>query len=251
MVESIEENMYLILEKLVEISKGYPSERPFVGREKLLAMKLTTIQLKDAIYILEYKKLVGVDRSFGAGYFKVKLTAKGKLEFERMQNEKALLKNQEKEDIMKTTSTSKDKAWDKIEKEYDINKIAFGKKIVFVKPKDKRDIIFRDVGHAYILANTDFFKPAVILAGGVIEELLRLYLKHKKIKPPSNTFNSYIKTCEENGLLKSAIRSLTDSFRDFRNIVHLEKEETPRDAISKATAKGAVSSIFSLANDFH
>jgi hypothetical protein len=35
-------------------------------------------------------------------------------------------------------------------------------------------------------------KPAVILAGSVIEELLRLYLVHKNIKPAKKTFDSYI-----------------------------------------------------------
>jgi hypothetical protein len=80
--------------------------------------------------------------------------------------------------------------------------------------------------------------------------LLRLYLDHKGIKPANKTFDSYIKTCEDNGLLKSAIYRLTDSVRHFRNIVHLQKENNSKITISKATAKGAVTSIFTLANDF-
>ena len=50
--------------------------------------------------------------------------------------------------------------------------------------------------------------------------------------------------------IKSAIRKLTDSVRHFRNLVHLELEKDRKHSISKATAKGAVSSIFTIANDF-
>lgn len=101
-----------------------------------------------------------------------------------------------------------------------------------------------------MLANHGFNKPSVVLAGGVIEELLRLYLESKSIVPARNNLDSYIKACEDNGLLKAAIHRLADSIRQFRNIVHLEKESLPKHSISKATAKGAVSSIFTIANDF-
>ena len=79
--------------------------------------------------------------------------------------------------------------WSDIEKDYDITKRMFGKKINFVGDQFKRQILFRDVEHAYVLANLGFSKPAVILAGGIIEELLSLYLQHKKIKPNGKTFN--------------------------------------------------------------
>jgi hypothetical protein len=141
-------------------------------------------------------------------------------------------------------------SWEEIEKEYDLNKRAFGKKIYFVKDKFIREIIFRDVGQAYMLAKMGFPKPAVILAGSVIEELLRLYLKHNKISPAHETFDGYIQACKNNGLLKSAVYSLTDSVRHFRNLVHLAKENEKKHTISKATATGAVASIFTLANDF-
>lgn len=140
--------------------------------------------------------------------------------------------------------------WPEIEKEYDVSKRSFAKKINFVSDAFKRKIIFRDIEQAHILAVSGFSKPAVILAGSVIEELLRIYLQHKSITPEKNNFDSYIKACEHNGLLKSAIHRLTDSVRHFRNVVHLEKESSPRISISKATAKGAVASIFTVANDF-
>lgn len=143
-----------------------------------------------------------------------------------------------------------EQAWEAIEKEFSITKKGFGKKINFVSDNFKRKIIFRDVEQAYTLAQLGFSKPAVILAGSVIEELLRLYLMYNNIRPINNDFNGYIQACETEGLLKKGISRLTDSGRHFRNLVHLSKEETKTHTISKATAKGAVASIFTIANDF-
>jgi len=140
--------------------------------------------------------------------------------------------------------------WEAIRCEYDISKKEFGKKINFVSDPLKRKIIFRDIEHAFVLASQGFSKPAIILAGGVIEELLRLYLEHKNIKPKCEKFFAYIEACENNDLLKRGVSRLTDSIRDFRNLVHLENEKTKRHTISKPTAKGAVASIFIIANDF-
>jgi hypothetical protein len=140
--------------------------------------------------------------------------------------------------------------WEAIKSEYGISKKDFGKKINFVKDPFKRKVIFRDVEHAFVLASQGFEKPAIILAGGVIEELLRLYLGHKKIPVTSDRFADYIKTCEDKKLLKRGVLRLTDSVRDFRNMVHLANEEKKKHTITKATAKGTVSSIFTIVNDF-
>ena len=151
--------------------------------------------------------------------------------------------------IMITAKTSKEN-WEAIRSEYDISKKDFGKKIKFVSDSFKRKIIFRDVEHAFVLASQGFSKPALILAGGVIEELLRQYLERKNIKLKNKRFVDYIKACEDNDLLKRGVYRLSDSIRDFRNLVHLDNEKTKRHTVSKATAKGAVSSIFTIANDF-
>lgn len=150
---------------------------------------------------------------------------------------------------MITVRTSKEN-WEAIRSEYDISKKDFGKKINFVSDLFKRKIIFRDVEHAFVLASQGFSKPALILAGGVIEELLRQYLERKNIKPKNKRFVDYITACEDNGLLKRGVSRLSDSVRNFRNLVHLENEKTRRDTVLKATAKGTVSSIFTIANDF-
>ncbi|MGH7493809.1 MAG: hypothetical protein ACREOO_15635 [bacterium] len=140
--------------------------------------------------------------------------------------------------------------WDNISNEYGISKRAFGKKIKFVTDSYRRKIIFRDIEHAYILSKRGFSKPAVILAGGVIEEMLRLYLVSKGVTSSRNSFAEYVKACEKGGFLKSGIRLLSDSVRHFRNLVHLELEKSKKHTISKATATGAVSSIFTITNDF-
>ena len=129
-------------------------------------------------------------------------------------------------------------------------KKTFGRKISFVKDQFKRKVIFRDIGQAFALARAGFYKPSVVLAGGVIEELLRIYLESKNIAPARNNLDSYIKACDSNDLLKGAIHRLADSVRQFRNIVHLEKETSSRHTISKPTAIGSVTSIFTIANDF-
>jgi hypothetical protein len=145
--------------------------------------------------------------------------------------------------------TSQD-IWNAIYEDFEVNKFTFAKKINFVTEGYKRKAIFRDVEQAYILAKNGFSKPAVILAGSVIEELLRLYLEVKNVKATNNTFDGYIKICVQKGFLKGAISRLSDSVRHFRNLVHLEKETSTRHKISKATATSAVASIFIISNDF-
>lgn len=152
-------------------------------------------------------------------------------------------------DVATILSPSAD-TWHEIEKEYDVSKRSFGKRINFIQDQFKRKVIFRDVEQAFLLAHHGFHKPSVILAGGVVEELLRLYLEYKNVVPTRNNLDSYIRACEDNWLLKTAIHKLADSVRQFRNIVHLERESSSRHTISKATAKGAVSSVFTIANDF-
>jgi hypothetical protein len=143
-----------------------------------------------------------------------------------------------------------DIVWNDIAAEYNISKQTFGKKFNFVKDPYKRKIIFRDVEQAYILSNNGFAKPAIILAGGVIEELLRLFLESKNQLPNNKTFDTYIKVCQQNGYLKSGVTQLSDSARHFRNLVHLEKELNSKTALSRATAKSVVSTIFIIIHNF-
>lgn len=198
----------------------------------------------------EDKILFSKDRGDNCFFFKFQPSMLFQTAIELQKREKENIKAQIKiEPKMEKTILSQKSIWSEIEIDYDISKRTFGKKINFVTDTFKRKIIFRDIEHAYTLANNGFAKPAVILAGSVIEELLRLYLVEKNLKPAKNTFDAYIQSCEQNGLLKLGISRLTDSVRHFRNIVHLQKEDNSKITISKATAKGAVASIFTIAND--
>ena len=154
----------------------------------------------------------------------------------------------EQETLLSATSGKVN--WKAIESEFGITKKSFGIKIKFIVDPFKRIIIFRDVEQAFVLASLGFSKPSVILAGSVIEELLRLYLECKNISPISNNFDGYIRTCEQHGLLKDSVSRLSHSVRQFRNLVHLSAEENKKHTLSKATAIGAVSSIFTIASDF-
>ena len=154
----------------------------------------------------------------------------------------------EQETLLSATSGKVN--WKAIESEFGITKKSFGIKIKFIVDSFKRIIIFRDVEQAFVLASLGFSKPSVILAGSVIEELLRLYLECKNISPISNNFDGYIRTCEQHGLLKDSVSRLSHSVRQFRNLVHLSAEENKKHTLSKATAIGAVSSIFTIASDF-
>lgn len=195
--------------------------------------------------------LFSQDRGDSCFFFNYRPSMLFQTAIELQKREKENIKLQSiKEPNMNKPQLSPKHIWDEIENDFDISKRTFGKKINFVTDVFKKKIIFRDIEHAYVLANLGYAKPAVILAGSVIEELLRLYLIEKKIKPATKTFDTYIQTCEQNDLLKSGISRLTDSVRHFRNIVHLQKEENSKITISKATAKGAVTSIFTIANDF-
>jgi hypothetical protein len=161
-------------------------------------------------------------------------------------------KQETKRSVFMTDAESSKNNWEAIKNGYGISKKDFGKKINFVKEQYKRKVIFRDVEDAFVLASQGFAKPAIILAGGVIEELLRLYLEHKKVPAERNDFFHYIKACKEQKqpLLKSGISKLSDSVREFRNLVHLAEETEKKHTITKSTAIGAVSSIFTIANDF-
>ena len=147
-------------------------------------------------------------------------------------------------------SKKESSAWSEIEKEYGVSKKIIGKKINFVKGKYKREIIFRDIEHSFLLAKSDFNKPAVILAGSVIEEILRLFLTHKGLLSGDNNFFNYTEICKKNKLLTNGISQMTESVRSFRNLVHLRAEDSSKTAVTKSKATGAVSAIFTIINDF-
>jgi len=136
-----------------------------------------------------------------------------------------LLNKPDKSESEQSESITVKANWKAIEKEFGVTKNKFGRKINFISDNFRRNIIFRDVEQAFTLASCGFSKPAVILAGSVIEELLRIYLIYKNIKPNKDDFNGYIETCEQQGLLKDSISRVSHVVRQFRNLVHLSAEK--------------------------
>lgn len=157
------------------------------------------------------------------------------------------------EEFMKKLNNKKvksDLAWDALTNEYDVSKTMFSKKLKpFINKDFKRYSILRDIGNAYSLMSLGFYKETVILSGSIIEEILRLFLEFNNMLLNAKTFNDYIKICEQNGLFRKGINKLADSVREFRNLVHLSKENSKKDVINKANAKNAISAIFSFYNE--
>ena len=161
------------------------------------------------------------------------------------------VKTQAKKSYVSVNSKAIDanSAWKDIEDQYGITKRKFSKKINFIKNKFKKDIIFRDIKQAFISYKLGFYKPTAILAGGVMEELLRCYLESKSIKPKEEKFGCYIKTCKSNNLLRKTV-DLSNASRIFRNMVHIKSERSKQQTITQHTALITIGAIFTLANDF-
>lgn len=167
-----------------------------------------------------YIKAINASSLSGVAFLNPKITLPGREYLAQLRGslEGERVKNQKRTNLsagLATAIPAGPGAWLEIRNEYGVSKSTFGKRISFVKNDFKRDVIFRDIEQAFLLARYGFYKPSVILAGGVIEELLRLYLEYKKVVPLSNNLDSYIKACETNRLLKDAIHRLADSVANF------------------------------------
>lgn len=139
-----------------------------------------------------------------------------------------------------------DIAWITIQDEFEFSKSAVSKILNNFIPDDyKRHVILRDIGNSIALLSLGFNKEAVILSGGVIEEIIRLFILSRYNKKYKN-FYDLLEMCNKNNLFKKSIQKLTDSIREFRNLVHLKKEVDKSCTINKSNAKGAVASIFSI-----
>jgi len=244
-----------LADELVKIdidAYGDPSSEDDVDTIMNRVKVLVDAQTK-GIYI-DARRVTGVDyrQELEANRTGILSNIRRKLLIALYENQLAVQKdiNKETKTDEKTTMKQED-YWLKIRKG-NISKKEFGKKINFIKDKFKREIIFRDVEQSFILLKMNFYKPASILAGGVIEELLRLYLVHKGIigEKQYKKFDEYITLCKSEKLLKLSKQSLTDVARHLRNLVHLELEKSKRDSITKSDATIAVESIFSVANSF-
>ena len=152
---------------------------------------------------------------------------------------------------VKSTAFSQKDIWKEIEENYDMSKRKFGRLIFFIEDIQLRKIIFRDISHAYFLSVNGFNKPAGILAGSIIEELLKQYLQFNHIQVKANErFNDIINKCKSNNLIIEEIKNVSNALRHFRNYVHIGKEKEMDYTISKPVAKSSVANIFAIAERF-
>lgn len=145
--------------------------------------------------------------------------------------------------------SSPNSVWKHIKSKYGLNQQVIGVKINFIKDSFRRSIILRDIKDAVFALENDMTKIAVVLSGGVIEEILRCKLESKNIKPARENFYNYIETCLNNNIIKKNTANLLHAIRDFRNLVHLKNEESRKDRISGNEASTTINSIFTLLKD--
>lgn len=103
----------------------------------------------------------------------------------------------------------------------DKKKIGIGIKGLFnfIKDKEAKDILVRDCAYAELCIEQEMFKPAIILYGSIIEEILRTLLSSDE------TFLKLIKEAREKNVLEDSLIRKIDFLRDFRDYVHIFLEK--------------------------
>lgn len=241
----IKDNAHKVLARLVESGETESSHEPVraavgIGKQEFL----------DALDYLKRIEAVELDDLFGIDLPELGIPAIKVLPRGRYLYHEKLIQDKSAKTMHANASMSEKDLWKEISHISGVTKMGLAKKLAFI-PTEKRHIILRDVSHAYGCIKYGFYKSAVILSGGIIEEMLRIRLETKGLKPAKDKFVSYLECCSQHGVLKVPIAKLGDSVRGFRNLVHLANETSKRHAISKPTAIGAFNSIFTVANDFH
>ena len=153
--------------------------------------------------------------------------------------------------ISKDRNKSKsDLAWRKINEEYKLTKLQVSKILKKIIADDyKRKSILRDIGDSYALETLGFYKMSLILVGSILEEIIRLLLDALNLRGNKNTFNEYIKICNDKHIFKTGINNLNNFVRQYRNFVHLAKEKEKSDVINKPNAKNALASLFTVISE--
>lgn len=145
-------------------------------------------------------------------------------------------------------NSSVEDVWESIKADYSVTKNIFGKKINFIKDKKVRSILFRDTEQAFLIMRLGFYKPAVILAGGIIEEILRQLLAKKEKFDNNISLIELIRRCKNLNLISIQGNNVSESTRNFRNAVHIHNEVSKENEIIRSVAYNAYSSIFILIN---
>lgn len=240
----IRENANRVLARLIESKEKNSSHNKVRA-----AVGLGEQEFLDALDYLKRLEAIELGDLFGMdipelGFPAIKVLPRGRY----LYHENLVQKKPEKP--LRAHTMSETDLWKEVSQVSGVTRMGFARKLSFI-PKEKRHVILRDVSHAYGCIKHGFYKSAVILSGGIIEEMLRIRLETKGLKSEKDKFVSYLECCSQHGVLKVPIAKLGDSVRGFRNLVHLANETSKRHAISKPTAIGAFNSIFTVANDFH
>ena len=89
----------------------------------------------------------------------------------------------------------------------------------FIKDNKTKTILKRDYAYAEICKEQEMFKPAIILYGSIMEEVLRTILLSKK------EFLELIILAKEKRIIENHLATKIDFIRDFRNYVHIFLEK--------------------------
>lgn len=100
------------------------------------------------------------------------------------------------------------------------------------------------------MSQIGFDKSSIILAGGVIEEILLHLLQSKGCSVQGKKFFELINLAKQESIFEKSIHGLLDPLRDFRNLVHIEKERKEFSA-DKAMAKTAISALFLIIKEIN
>lgn len=111
------------------------------------------------------------------------------------------------------TAWNKEIGWGVIEKK----KISISKKglLNFIQDQKTKSILTRDYAYAEICKEQGMFKPAIILYGSIIEEILRYILKSE------DNFSKLINKAQDKKLIEASLIRKIDFIRDFRDYVHI------------------------------
>lgn len=126
-------------------------------------------------------------------------------------------------------------------------KISISKKRLFnfIQDKKIRGILTRDYAFAEICKKQEMFKPAIVLYGSIIEEILREILGSEK------PFSELIVEARQKDFVKPPLARKIDFVRDFRNYVHIfleiDEDFDPTEDIA-SVASEVCKSLIKIAN---
>lgn len=155
-----------------------------------------------------------------------------------------------------------------LQSQFGYTKYKISKKLNKIADKRVRDILKRDIETAVLCLMNKFWKPCVIVCGGIIEGLLMDKLQtftkldledaYKKTYPthPNKPFSQYvlanfINVSVKLGVLEDTTGKTGHGIRDYRNYIHPIEESKQKYPISENDANISSQFIFKLLNELY